>query len=172
MSLKHEDLRGTILPTVSIDEFEPKAGENLEVIVVAFYCLDQDPAEDLNTFIQRSPIDTLDVEVSPSTDDDGNYLVFVEMERNDLFPNKFQALLKDVTNVTGKMDWKVRTYFTDGVEYDYNDPVLYQYVIIEPEDYVSKDEFEVKELDENINKFFAASNVSDLTFDGKVTKLS
>ena len=83
MSLKNEDLKGTILPTVSIDEFEPKAGDNENVIVVAFYLIDQDPAEDLNTFIQRGVVDTLDVEVSPNTDDDGRYLVFVEMARNE-----------------------------------------------------------------------------------------
>ena len=70
MSLKNGDLAGTILPDVSIDEFEPKAGKDLEVIVVAFYLDDEAPAADLNTFIQRGFIDTLDVEVSPSTDEE------------------------------------------------------------------------------------------------------
>ncbi len=172
MSLKNEDLRGTVLPTVSIDEFEPKAGNDMEVIVVAFYIKDQAPAEDLNTFIQRGFIDTLDVEVSPNTDQDGNYLVFVEMNRDDTFPNKFQALLKDIVNVTGKMDWKVKTYFTDGVEYDYNDPELYKYVIIVPEDYVSKDEFKVTELGENIHEFFGHSLISNLTLVGNTLTLS
>lgn len=172
MSLKYEDLRGTVLPTVSIDEFEPKAGDNLEVIVVAFYLTDQEPAEDLNTFIQRGFVDTLDVEVSPNTDQDGNYLVFVEFNRDDTFPNKFQALLKDVTNVTGPLDWKVKTYFTDGVEYDYNDPELYNYVIINPEDYVSKEDFEVEELEENVKQFFGDSCVSNLTVQGSAITLS
>jgi hypothetical protein len=172
MSLKYEDLKGTVLGTVSIDEFEPKAGDNLEVIVVAFYLTDQGPADDLNTFIQRGFIDTLDVEVSPNTDQDGNYLVFVEMGRDDTFPNKFQALLKDITNVTGPMDWKVKTYFSDGMEFDYNDPALYQYVIINPEDYVSKEEFKVEELDENIHEFFGNSLISNLTFDGNTLTLS
>ena len=72
MSLKNGDLHGTLKPKVSIDEFEPKAGEDNDVIVVAFYLDDEDPAKDLNTFIQRGFIDTLDVEVSPNTDDEGN----------------------------------------------------------------------------------------------------
>lgn len=172
MSLKNKDLRGTVLPTVSIDEFEPKAGNEMDVIVVAFYLKDQAPAEDLNTFIQRGFIDTLDVEVSPNTDQDGNYLVFVEMSRDDTFPNKFQALLKDVTNVTGPLDWKVKTYFSDGQEFDYNDPELYNYVIIVPEDYVSKEEFKVDDLKENIQKFFEDSYISNLTFDGNNIILS
>lgn len=171
MSLKNEDLRGTVLPTVSIDEFEPKAGNEMDVIVVAFYLKDQAPAEDLNTFIQRGFIDTLDVEVSPNTDQDGNYLVFVEMSRDDTFPNKFQALLKDVVNVTGPVDWKVKTYFSDGMEFDYNDPELYKYVIIEPEDYVSKDDFKVDTIKESIIDFFEESLISELTLDGKMITL-
>src|SRR4249920_668364 len=126
MSLKNGDLAGTVLPDVSIDEFEPKAGDEKDVIVVAFYLDDEEPAEDLNTFIQRGFIDTLDVEVSPNTDEEGRYLVFVEMSRNDTFPNKFQALLKDVENVAGEMEWEIKPYLADRT-FDVNDPELYTY---------------------------------------------
>jgi len=171
MSLKNSDLKGTILPDVSIDEFEPKAGKDLEVIVVAFYLNDEAPAADLNTFIQRGFIDTLDVEVSPNTDEEGRYLVFVEMSRDDTFPNKFQALLTDIGNVAGSMDWRVKTYFSDGQSFAYNDPELYNYVIIEPEDYVPKDEFKMKKIKEAIEEFFGASLVADLTIDGNIVTL-
>jgi hypothetical protein len=171
MSLKNGDLAGTILPDVSIDEFEPKAGKDLEVIVVAFYLNDEAPAADLNTFIQRGFIDTLDVEVSPNTDEEGRYLVFVEMSRDDTFPNKFQALLVDVGNLSGNMDWRVKTYFSDGQTFAYNDPELYNYVIIEPEDYVPKDEFKMKDVKEAIEEFFGASLVTNLTIDGNVVTL-
>lgn len=165
MSLKHGDLKNTILPTVSIDEFEPKAGDTEDVIVVAFYLNDKDPADDLNTFIQRGVIDTLDVEVSPNTDDDGNYLVFVEMERNETFPEKFQALLKDVGNVSGSNDWRVRTYLSDDTEFEAHDPALYKFIIVQPEEYVSKDEFMKESLKENVMAFFQNANISTLTFD-------
>lgn len=163
MSLTNGDLSGTILPIISIDEFEPKAGKDLDVIVLAFYITDLDPAEDLNTFIQRGFIDTLDVEVSPNTDEEGRYLVFVEMERNDTFFNKFRALVKDIENVSGKMDWKVSTYFSDGQSFGIDDPLLYNYVIIDPSDYVPKEEFKVKEIKEGIVDFFGATLVSNLT---------
>jgi len=172
MSLKNGDLKGTIQNSVSIDEFEPKAGETKDVIVVAFYLTDEDPAQDLNTFIQRGFIDTLDVDVSPSTDEDGNYLVFVEMERNDTFPNKFQALLQDIENVTGDMDWKIKTYLTDDREFEFNDPELYNYVITDPESYVPKDEFKMKEISENIEKFLQSTYVTGLTIQGNVVILS
>ncbi len=166
MSLKNGDLSGTVLPDVSIDEFEPKAGDEKDVIVVAFYLNDQNPAEDLNTFIQRGFIDTLDVEVSPNTDEEGRYLVFVEMSRDDTFPNKFQALLKDVGNLTGNMDWDVKTYLADDRTFKYNDPELYNYLILQPEAYVPKDEFKMQDMKESINDFFKASYMSGLTIDG------
>ena len=166
MSLKNEDLHGTILPTVSIDEFEPKAGEVNDVIVVAFYLLDQDPADDLNTFIQRGVIDTLAVEVSPNTDEDGIYLVFVEMERDDTFPNKFQALLKDVENVSGKMDWKVRTYLSDEKEFEPNDPEIYNFIITNPEKYVSKDEFMKESMENKVKSFLQDAHIMYCNFEG------
>lgn len=172
MSLKNGDLAGTVLPDVSIDEFEPKAGDEKDVIVVAFYLNDQDPADDLNTFIQRGFIDTLDVEVSPNTDEEGRYLVFVEMSRDDTFPNKFQALLKDVGNLTGEMDWTVKTYLADGRSFKYNDPELFNYLILQPESYVSKDDFKMQDMKESINQFFKESLVSGLTLEGNVVTLT
>ena len=172
MSLKNGDLAGTILPDVSIDEFEPKAGDEKDVIVVAFYLNDQNPADDLNTFIQRGFIDTLDVEVSPNTDEEGRYLVFVEMSRDDTFPNKFHALLKDIGNLSGNMDWTVKTYLADDRAFKFNDPELFNYLILQPEAYVPKDEFKMQDMKESINQFFKESLVSGLTIDGNVVTLT
>lgn len=171
MSLKNNDLEGTILPTVSIDEFEPKAGNNDDVIVVAFYLVDQEPAEDLNTFIQRGFIDALDVEVSPNTDDAGRYLVFVEMERNDTFPNKFQALLKDVENVAGKQQWKVKTYLSDDKEFAFNDPEIYNYIITNPDEYVTKDEFMKESIQAQVTSFLQDSHIMYCNFEGNTVTL-
>ena len=173
MSLKNGDLAGTILPDVSIDEFEPKAGEDKDVIVVAFYLDDEGPADDLNTFIQRGFIDTLDVEVSPNTDEEGRYLVFVEMSRDDTFPEKFQALLKDVSNLAGDdVEWRVKTYFSDGQSFAPDDPALYNYVIIDPGDYVPKEDFKMKDMKESIEHFFSDSYLAGLTFDGNIVTLT
>lgn len=166
MSIKHKDLEGTILPIISIDEFEPKAGELTEIIVVAFYLTDKDPAEDLNTFIQRGVIDNVDVGVSPNTDEDGNYVVFVEIERNKSFPAIFRRLLRDVENVSGKMEWKIKTYLSGDVEYDYTDPTFYKFIITTPEEYVSKDEFMKESTEENVKSFLQDAHIMYLNFEG------
>ena len=172
MSLTHNDLSGTILPVISLDEFNPKAGKTEEVIVVAFYAHDQEPADDLNTFIQRGVIDTLDVDVSPSTDDEGRYLIFVEMGRDDTFPEKFKALIKDIENVTGKQEWKVRTYLSNDKEFDYTDPAIYKYVITEPEEYVTKDDFMKESIQDDIKEFLKNSGVVHLTVNENTVTMS
>jgi hypothetical protein len=159
MSLKYNDLVGTIQPNISLDEFEPKSGETVDIIVVAFYLTDQDPANDLNTFIQRGIIDTESVEVSPNTDEEGRYLVFVEMERNDAFANKFQALVKDVENVAGKLDWKVKPYLSE-ITYKFNDPELFNFIITDPEKYVPKEKFDMKNIVEGIDSFLKSTLVT------------
>lgn len=105
MSLKHNDLEGTILSHITLDEFEPKSGDNDEVVVLGFYAVDQEPAKDLNTFIQRGTIDVIDTEVSPNPDQNGNYVVFVEMRRDDEFPILVRDLLTDVDNLVGAGEW-------------------------------------------------------------------
>jgi hypothetical protein len=172
MSLKNGDLSGTILPYVSIDEFEPKAGKERDVIVVAFYLNDQGPAEDLNTFIQRGFVDTLDVEASPNTDEEGRYLVFVEMLRDKDFPDNLRMLLKDVKNLCENIKWIISTYYSMGKSYSIDDPELFNYVILDPAKYVSKEKFKMPELNEDIKQFFKDSLITNLTINEKIVKLS
>ena len=167
MSLKNGDLKGTILPKISIDEFEPKAGEVADVIVVAFYLMDEDPADDLNTFIQRGVVEIISADISPNTDDDGNYVVFVEFTRDDGFPDRFRALIKDIENVSGKQDWKVKTYLSDETEFDYTDPELYKFIIVTPDEYVTKDEFMKESMQASVKSFLQDAHIMYLNFEGK-----
>ncbi len=166
MSLKNNDLVNNLLPDVSIDEFEPKAGNERDVIVVAFYLKDKDPAADLNTFIQRSFVDTLDIEVSPSTDEEGRYLVFVEMNRDETFPKKLQALLRDVENLSNDIDWNIRTYYSGNQSFSVDDPALLSFLILNPEDYTTKDKFKGTKMKEGIEEFLQNSFVQKLTISG------
>lgn len=166
MTLKHNSLKGTILPYISIDQFQPKSGSTQEVIVVAFYAIEDGPAKDLNRFIQRGFIDALDSEPSPNPDEEGNYLVFVEFERTPDFIDSLYSLVKDVENVTGKMDWSVKPYLADN-EIPLGDTQLTKYIILSPEHYVEKADFVVDEedIEESVKYFLRHSYISDLTFD-------
>lgn len=162
--LERESLKGTILPLVSVDEYLPKAGSQEEIIVVAFYTIDEDPANDLDDFIEKGVIDVLDVDVSPNPDENGNYLVFVEIERKPTFFEKFYSLLKDVENVSGKQEWKVKAYLADDVV-AYDDDSLLDYIVTLP------DEYEVS-VTENIRDLFKNSNVLTCDVQDCIIKLA
>jgi len=83
------DLKGILKTVISIDDFESKIDYN--TIVLAFYCTDEDAAEDLAVFLERAAISRiLDTEVSTSTNKDNDYLVFVEVSKS-----KDVAVMKD-----------------------------------------------------------------------------
>ncbi len=97
------------MPMISVDEYESKTGGNEEVIVVAYYAIEEDAAKDLDDFIEKSSIDILDVDVSPNPTEDGHYMVFVELKRAPDFFQKLYGITEEVENLAGKMDWMVTT---------------------------------------------------------------
>jgi hypothetical protein len=103
--LQKGDLSGMILPLLSIDEYASKIDDK-NVIVVAFYCFEEDPAHDLSNFIERSPHTPLDTDVSPAPSTEGYYLTFVEIKRNQEFIPKLMNILKEVHNLTDVTQWQ------------------------------------------------------------------
>lgn len=111
--MKRYPLYYLISNIINVDGFSAKAGNDDEIIVVAFYLNDKEPADKLNTFIQRGYNNAIDCEVSPNPDENGKYLLFVEFKRVPEFCNHLLELLEDVENLSGKKDWKFQTYHQD-----------------------------------------------------------
>ena len=141
MSLKHGDLRNTMLKKLSIDEFEPKTGNINDVIVMAFSVIDRSVGKDLYRFINRGTSDVRDVEVSPNPNQENYYMVFVELDRKPGVLEQIRDIVADVENVSGKLRWQATTHLTD--EYlPLASSELEQYVIQDPDNYMTRDEFE------------------------------
>jgi len=104
--LRENDLDDLVLPTITIDDFEPKSGDDDEVVVVTFRAKDDEPANDLASFIEKGSHDILDTEVSPSVDEDGNYLIFVEIRRSDSLFDTVKGIVKDVTRLVNIEKWQ------------------------------------------------------------------
>lgn len=141
-------LKGTILDKITVDEFTPKSGISEEIAVVAFYAIDEEPAQDLNTFIQRGYIEVVDAEVSPNPDEDGNYLIFVEIARDQNFLDVFLRLIKDIENLTGSQDWNVKPYSAE-CAYNIDDPELVRFLTF-------------GNVQESIKSFLLGSNLSEV----------
>ena len=94
--LRPGDLQHLILNKVSIDQFEPKTGSDKEVLVMGLYSKDEEPAQDLARFIERGYIGVKDTEVSPGPDEDGNYMIFVEIQKDKETMKRVVEILHDI----------------------------------------------------------------------------
>lgn len=102
------DLAGLVLPLISIYEYEPKIEK--DAIVVAFYVKEANAAEDLSVFIEKSAIDgILDCEVSSAPDEDGDYLVFVELSK-DVKTSTIIHVVKLINHLCDVKNWKFEAY--------------------------------------------------------------
>ena len=107
--VEYGDLQTLVDTTVSIAEFKPKTGTEEDVIVVGFYVSDEAPAMDLAKFIERGVTPMLDTEVSPNPNDVGMYIVFVEIENEDLM-NATLSLINDIYGLVKNDNWLIKFY--------------------------------------------------------------
>ena len=138
--LTRHALEYLVMPMVTIDEFESKIDDR-RVIVTGFYVTDQDPAVDLSIFIEKSSIRPLDTEVSPAPTDDGYYLVFVEMTRNEEFPTRLVQMCDQVSNLTDTKKWQFHPYGApEGEFYDLTEENIRKHVNLDQSSVEVKDE--------------------------------
>jgi len=143
MGLREGDLKDTVLKRISLDEFHPKTGDEKDVAVVGFRVSQSSPGNDLYKFLNRSVIETRDIEVSPNANDDGHYMVFIEMDRNEKLLDNIRALVKDVEHVSTKLPWKVTLPYLEE-EIDLLDEGLDKHVQVDPDQYLTASEYREK----------------------------
>lgn len=135
--LKKGDLAHLINPLISIDEYSSKLAKNEEVIVVTFSAKDEDPAKDLNGFIQKGNLKILDTEVSPSPDIDGDYLIFVEFIRDEKFPKELIELVNSIKSLTNIKNWKLKPYKVSQI-LDLTEENIKKYICLDKKEYLKK----------------------------------
>ena len=110
--LEQGDLKRLIHPELHVDEFKSKLGDDCDVIVLSFKVDSKDPAADLVSFIEKGYEWILDADVSSGEMDDGSYIVFAELDRDDSAPENIMSLMDDLMNLTDQdiEDWRVRYY--------------------------------------------------------------
>ena len=141
MSLKEGDLKNVVLKKLSIDEFEPKTGDAKDVLVLGFQVTESNVGDDLYGFLNGSIVEIRDIEVSPNPNDEGFYMVFVEMDRNDSVVEGIKTLLRDTERLAGKLNWEAKTYLNDNY-LPLSEDEIYEYIITDPSKYMSREDFE------------------------------
>lgn len=132
--LDYHDMKGMIDPTISIDEYAARMGDDSDVVTLTFIVNSHLAGEDLVSWLELGYDFILDASVSEGELEPGKWLVFVEMKRRSNIPNKIIELLKDLETLTdlSLKDWEVKV---DNHTHDANIDILKQVIITNPTQY-------------------------------------
>lgn len=158
-NLHANDLEGLVKKVFDIDAYRSKIGDDEDVIVLSFTVDFEDPAKDLENFIEMGYEFVLDADVSPGETDDGNYRVFVEIERGRHAVKQILELLDGIERLTGIPDMRFR-YFKNFRSHDANEENLTAIVPIDKDAYVVATD---NSMLENFSGFFSNSYAEEIT---------
>ena len=137
--LEQNDLARLVAPYLHFDEYESKMGKDEDVCVVSYKVNGKLPAKDLVNFIEKGYEWCIDADISAGELEDGDYLVFVEMERTKELPEQVMQMVNDVLNLTGQKigEWKMRIR-SDKTDHDLTEENIAQMVPLNAPNYRAK----------------------------------
>lgn len=143
--LEYKDMLDMIKPTLYIDEFKSKVGEDDAYVVLSFYVHNIVVAEDLIKWFETGYPFVIDADRSPGEIEPNRYLVFVEIKRRTQLIDQIKEMLEDLETLTDLTlaDWVI-TY--EGEDYPYDPEVLSQVLILSPQSYREAHEMELNEM--------------------------
>jgi hypothetical protein len=137
--LEQGDLKRLVHDEMHIDEFKSKLGRDEDVCVVSFKVKGKEPAQDLMNFIEKGYEWVIDADVSSGEMDDGDYIVFIECERDEHIPANIVKMMNDLINITDQKlgEWRVR-YYKSQEDHPLSVSELTNLVPKNPEEYKAK----------------------------------
>jgi hypothetical protein len=108
-ALEYKDMEGMIKPTVHVDEFAAKMGDDDDIVVVSFFVRADAAAKDLVNWFEKGYEFVLDSEKSPGEISPGRWLVYVEMRRRTQAGANVAQLIDDLATLTEfePKDWEM-----------------------------------------------------------------
>ena len=106
-SLQYKDLEGLMKPTVHVDEFSSKMGDDDDIIVVSFFVRDAQVAKDLMMWFEKGYDFVIDADRSPGEIKPNRYLVYIELRRRSTAGGHLETIIDDLGTLTefGPDDW-------------------------------------------------------------------
>ena len=143
--LEYRDLVGVMKPTLHVDEFASKMGDDDDVIVISFFVRDQQAAKDLMSWFEKGYDFILDSDRSPGEIKPNRYLVYVEMRRRSAAPDHVQELLQDLETLTEfePEDWVIHY---DGRSVPWSEEAFGKLVPLTPDAYRATHEGELNDM--------------------------
>lgn len=109
--LEFRDMEGMLKPTIHVDEFSSKMGDDEDIIVISFFVRSEQAARDLVSWFEKGYDFVLDADRSPGELKPNRYLVYVEIRRRSAAPRLVEELLDDLSTLTEfePKDWTIHT---------------------------------------------------------------
>jgi hypothetical protein len=132
-------------PTLHIDEFSSKMGDDEDIIVVSFFVRDLQAAKDLVGWFEKGYDFVLDADRSPGEIKPNRYLIYVEIRRRSSAPRNIQELLSDLETLTEfePQDWLVHY---DNQVYPWDEDTFSKSVPLTPDAYRKSRESELNDI--------------------------
>ena len=164
-NLEHGDLKRLVHPELHIDEYKSKMGDDSDICVISLKVSGKEPSADVVNFIEKGYDWVLDADVSSGEKEDGDYLVFIELDRNKDLPERIFRILSDLMNLTEQSleDWRVR-YYKSSKDFDLTVETLTSIIPLSSEEYSKKyNNDEDTNSDKELDKLKSAAGVDVTT---------
>tara|TARA_B100001057_G_scaffold501011_1_gene619691 strand:+ start:2967 stop:3668 length:702 start_codon:yes stop_codon:yes gene_type:complete len=164
MGLQKNDLHYLVDSIVEIDSYKSKMGDDADIVTLAFSVTGNEPAKDLENFIEKGYPFVLDADVSSGEQSDGTYKVFVEMERNKDVPTNILEILDGVKKLAELEDLRFR-YYKNFKSLGVNNENLSETIPLDKDTY----DIRIKETHlENYKNFFSNSYAESIELKNNV----
>jgi len=108
--LKIAPLRGFVQNRFLVDAYKPQNGDEKDIVVLAFSVLERKPAIILRRRITQGQFEFIDVDVSPAPNEEGNYLVFLELKRSAAMFDVLSDILRHIGKIVDIQQWYFQPY--------------------------------------------------------------
>ena len=153
MGLVKDDLKFLVDNIIEIDSYKSKMGSDEDIVTLAFSVKGQDPAKDLENFVEKGYPFVLDADVSSGEQSDGTYKVFIEMERNKDISMQILEIADGVKKLADVENLRFR-YHKNFKSKDLTDENINETIPLDADTYNSK----IKEVQlENYKNYFTNS---------------
>jgi len=145
-NLNFKDLDGLMKPTIHVDEFSSKMGDDDDIIVLSFFVRDPQAAKDLMSWFEKGYDFVLDADRSPGEIKPNRYLVYVEIRRRSTAGAQVEELLDDLNTLTEyekATDW---TMHYQGKSVPFSRDAFDQTVPLSPRAYRERHEGDLNEM--------------------------
>ena len=158
--LRSGDLENYVSEVFTVDRFRSKMGEDGDIVVLGFRVKEKYPAIDMMEFIEKGYDFILDADMSAGEENDGQYQVFVEIERTPKLQEQLTELLGGIGQLCNCRDWRFR-YQSAPESIEFNEDAIVKHIPMTSEEYQSK----VVAIKENDVQEFFDQGAMDVTLD-------